>query len=89
MEHNGIKVEFIGQICEFLLALRYRRRSVGRVVFPQERSNPYEFLTLQQELVAPGELKHSVNYDFEFKNVEKQYETYRGINVRLRWVVGR
>lgn len=40
-----------------------------------------------QELANPGELKHTVSYDFEFKNVEKQHESYRGINVRLRYFV--
>jgi vacuolar protein sorting-associated protein 26 len=44
-------------------------------------------LTLQQELTTPGELKHTVAFDFEFKNVEKQYECFRGINVKLRYFI--
>lgn len=49
-----------------------------------DRGNHYEFLSLSQELAAPGELKASQTYDFDFRNVEKQYESYQGINVKLR-----
>lgn len=44
-------------------------------------------MTLSQELAAPGELRQNSTYDFEFKNVEKQYECYIGINVKLRYFV--
>jgi vacuolar protein sorting-associated protein 26 len=50
-----------------------------------DRGNHYEFLSLGQELAAPGELQHPQNFDFNFKNVEKQYEAYNGINVKLRY----
>jgi len=36
-------------------------------------------------LEAPGELGEDKGYPFEFKNVEKQYDTYSGNNVRLRY----
>src|SRR4051812_34165809 len=52
-----------------------------------DRGNHYEFLSLNQELAAPGELQHPQTYDFNFKNVEKQYESYNGINVKLRYFV--
>ena len=52
-----------------------------------DRGNHYEFLSLGQELAAPGELQHPQTFDFNFKNVEKQYESYSGINVRLRYFV--
>ncbi|KAF9369460.1 hypothetical protein CPC16_004496, partial [Podila verticillata] len=48
-----------------------------------DRGNHYEFRTIQQELAVPGELRSSTNFDFEFKNIEKQYESYHGINVKL------
>ena len=41
-------------------------------------------MSLVQELASPGEIRQSVALDFDFKNVEKQYESYAGINVRLR-----
>ncbi|KAI8976940.1 vacuolar protein sorting-associated protein 26-domain-containing protein [Pilobolus umbonatus] len=64
LEHNGIRVEFVGSIAK-----------------------SHEFLTLSQELAAPGELRQNTAYDFEFKNVEKQYECYNGINVKLRYFI--
>lgn len=52
-----------------------------------DRGNHYEFLSLVQELAAPGELLHPQSFPFNFKNVEKQYESYNGINVKLRYFV--
>lgn len=51
-----------------------------------DRGHHHEFLSLSQELAAPGELRQAQTYDFMFKNVEKQYESYQGINVKLRSV---
>lgn len=44
-------------------------------------------MSQQAELAAPGELRNATDYAFEFKNVEKQYEAYHGVNVRLRYFV--
>lgn len=52
-----------------------------------DRGNHHEFLSLAQELAAPGELQHPQTFEFNFKNVEKQYESYNGINVKLRYFV--
>lgn len=41
-------------------------------------------MSLVQELAAPGEMRSAQTFDFEFKGVEKQYESYHGINVKLR-----
>lgn len=46
-----------------------------------------EFLSLATELAAPSILTHPETYPFEFKNVEKQYESYRGKNARLRYYI--
>ncbi|CEP11793.1 hypothetical protein [Parasitella parasitica] len=70
LEHNGIKVEFVGSIELFY-----------------DKGKSHEFLTLSQELAAPGELRQNAVFEFEFKNVEKQYECYNGINVKLRYFV--
>lgn len=51
-----------------------------------DRGSHYEFLSLSQELAAPGEMRQAQTFDFHFKNVEKQYESYMGINVKLRYV---
>lgn len=68
LEHQGIKIEFIGQI-EILY----------------DRGNHHEFTNLVKELARPGELMQNVSYPFEFARVEKPFEIYSGINVRLRY----
>jgi hypothetical protein len=49
-----------------------------------DRGHHQEFLSLSQEVAAPGDLRQAQTFDFLFKNVEKQYESYLGINVKLR-----
>ena len=51
-----------------------------------ERGHHHDFLSLTQQLAAPGELRTAQAFDFEFRNIEKQYESYHGINVKLRSV---
>ena len=51
-----------------------------------DRGHHHEFLSLSQELAAPGEMRQAQTFDFLFKNVEKQHESYTGINVKLRRV---
>jgi len=68
VEHQGVIIEFIGQIEMFY-----------------ERGNNYEFLSLVKELDSAGEITTDKEYGFEFANVEKQFESYNGINVRLRY----
>jgi len=58
---------------------------IGLIEYLYDRGNPYEFSTLSRELEVPGTLEDSKKYLFEFNNVEKQYETYVGNNVRLRY----
>ncbi|KAI8639140.1 vacuolar protein sorting-associated protein 26-domain-containing protein [Parasitella parasitica] len=71
VDHNGIKVSFIGSIDLF-----------------HESSKSYSFLNLSQDLMSTGELtQQTTTFDFEFKNVEKQYECFNGANVRLRYYV--
>lgn len=59
---------------------------IGLVELFYDRGHHHEFLSLSQELAAPGEMRQAQNYDFNFKNVEKQFESYQGINVKLRCV---
>ena len=60
---------------------------IGLIELLQDRSNTYEFTSLVRELEAPGELHGSKAYPFEFTGVDKQFESYDGINVRLRYFV--
>ncbi|CAF3944063.1 unnamed protein product [Rotaria sp. Silwood2] len=68
VEHQGIRLEFIGQI-EML----------------NDRSTVHEFINLSKLLAFPGELTENTSIDFHFPNVEKPYESYIGINVKLRY----
>lgn len=70
IEHNGIKVELLGQIEMYF-----------------DRGNFYDFTSLVRELDVPGELYEKKLYPFEFSTVEMPYETYNGVNVRLRYVL--
>lgn len=58
---------------------------VGQIELFYDRGNHYEFTSLVRELAPQGELTENKTYTFDFMNVEKQYESYNGINVRLRY----
>jgi len=60
---------------------------IGSIEMYYDRGSHYEFLSLLQELAAPGEMRNNQSFDFEFKNVEKAYESYHGINVKLRYFI--
>jgi len=49
--------------------------------------NVYDFLSVVKELEPAGELKESKTYPFEFDNVERQHESYNGINIFLNYYV--
>lgn len=66
-EHQGIRVELIGQIDLFY-----------------DRNNPHTFLSLYKDLARPGELMQQQTFNFEFLNVSKPYESYTGVNCKLR-----
>mmetsp|Transcript_8897 Transcript_8897/g.13283 ORF Transcript_8897/g.13283 Transcript_8897/m.13283 type:complete len:266 (-) Transcript_8897:166-963(-) len=58
---------------------------LGHIEMLFDRSNPYEMLQLVKELDSAGEITGKKSYAFEFGNVVKNYETYNGHNVRLRY----
>jgi len=60
---------------------------VGSIELFYDRGHHHEFLSLSQELAAPGELRQAQTFEFSFKNVEKQFESYQGINVKLRYFI--
>jgi len=41
-----------------------------------DKSQNFQFLNLTRELEPPGTLSDNSTYDFDFKNVEKSYESY-------------
>lgn len=46
-----------------------------------------EFLSLATELAAPSTISKSETFAFEFQNVQKQYESYRGKSATLRYYI--
>jgi len=69
IDHGGIKIQFIGQI-----ELYY------------DKGNRFDFTSLQFDLASSGYVQGApVQLQFEFLNAEKQYESYNGANVRLRY----
>ncbi|KAI5209647.1 vacuolar protein sorting-associated protein 26 [Aureobasidium subglaciale] len=60
---------------------------IGTIEMFFDRGTHHEFLSMQTELAAPGDLQHPQTFPFTFKNVEKPYESYSGVNVRLRYFV--
>nr|GLL23178.1 vacuolar protein sorting-associated protein 26A [Ipomoea trifida] len=77
IEHNGIKVELLGQI---------GTASEQNSFFPL-RYLISDFFLVVRELDVPGELYERKTYPFDFSTVEMPYETYNGVNVRLRYVL--
>jgi vacuolar protein sorting-associated protein 26 len=68
-EHNGIKVELIGVIENY-----------------KDKSKSSRFIALTRDLEAPGQLNNEItHFEFDFSNVEKQFETYKGRNVCVRY----
>jgi len=58
---------------------------IGNIEMYFDRGTHLEFLSLTKELARPGDLTQNASFDFEFNQVEKPYETYAGVNVRLRY----
>jgi len=60
---------------------------LGIIQMFNDRSSSSEFVCLSKELARPGELSHSNSYPFEFREVEKPFETYYGATVRLKYLL--
>merc|ERR1719353_2128758 len=60
---------------------------VGQVDMLFDKSASYDFFTITKDLEPPGAMFESKQYKWKFGAVDKQNETYHGINVRLRYFV--
>ena len=60
---------------------------LGQIELYFDRGNAHDFVSLVREVMTPGELVAPMSVPFEFKDVQLPYETYQGINVRLRYAV--
>lgn len=73
LEHSGIKIELVGEIIMY-----------------QDARETFDFIYLNKELVAPGVLDkvgEELTFPFEFSQVEKPFESYRGIHADVRYYI--
>ena len=70
-EHNGIKVELVGLIENY-----------------KDKRQNSKFISLTKDLEPSGFLNNEITQlEFEFSGVEKQYETYRGLNTGVKYAI--
>lgn len=60
---------------------------IGQVDMINQKSQSYDFFAITKDLEPPGSLYESKQYKWKFGAVDKQNDTYAGINVRLRYFV--
>ena len=60
---------------------------VGIIENNLDKNHNSIFTQLVRDLEPPGSLTDNMSYDFAFNRVEKQFETYNGINVRVRYFI--
>lgn len=66
-EHTGIRIQLVGCIEHF-----------------QDKKNSSKFITLNRDLEPPGIINNDITQiPFKFNNVDMQYETYYGLNMRV------
>lgn len=75
--NKGKKIEHLGVRVEL----------IGIIENLYDKNQNSQFLCLVRDLEPPGTLTDNVSYDFQFNRVEKQYETYNGIVVKLRYFI--
>ena len=73
----GKKIEHLGIKVEL----------IGQIEMYYDRGNFTDFTSLVRELDSPGVLLRDQRYQFDFGSVDKPYESYNGLNVRLRYFV--
>jgi vacuolar protein sorting-associated protein 26 len=70
-EHQGVKIDLIGVIEHI-----------------QDKKNVSRFIALTRDLEPPGLLSSELTtLSFNFTNVEKQYETFKGNNILVRYLL--
>uniref|UniRef100_A0A7S2WPG7 Vacuolar protein sorting-associated protein 26 n=1 Tax=Rhizochromulina marina TaxID=1034831 RepID=A0A7S2WPG7_9STRA len=60
---------------------------IGQIEMYYDRGNSTEFCSVVRELAVAGVLTETSNFDFDFVSNDKPYESYSGMNVRLRYFV--
>jgi vacuolar protein sorting-associated protein 26 len=62
-----------------------RLELIGQIELYYDRSNHHVFAQLSKLLNYPGEINENMSIDFNFASVDKQHESYIGVNVKLRY----
>ncbi|AAS52507.1 AEL178Cp [Eremothecium gossypii ATCC 10895] len=75
VEHLGIRVSLVGSVDTTKSSSEAKKRAIDT------------FLSLSADICPPGELVHSQSFPFNFKDVEKRYESYRGKNIDVMFYV--
>ncbi|KAF1657414.1 UNVERIFIED_CONTAM: Vacuolar protein sorting-associated protein 26, partial [Eudyptes robustus] len=78
----GIRLKKAGQKLEHQ---GIRIELLGQIEVYYDRGNQHEFLCLAKELARPGDLTSNAVFSFSFANVSKPYESYMGVNVKVRY----
>ena len=73
----GKKIEYTSITCEF----------IGVIETFGEKSQSNQFITVTKELDQVGIITSTKAYNFDFTSIKKEYETYYGVNVSLRFAV--
>jgi len=60
---------------------------IGQIELLFSGGAPFEFSSLVKELDHPGTLDRVKSYTFDFAGLETPYESYDGLNVRVRYLV--
>ncbi|CCF55521.1 hypothetical protein KAFR_0A00830 [Kazachstania africana CBS 2517] len=86
LEHLGVKVSIIGSID---MAKTNGSTSGTKMSSSSDvrKKAVDQFLCLSYDLCPAGELTHSQNFPFLFKDLAKRYESYRGKNVDVSYYV--
>ena len=70
------KFEYSSVTCEF----------AGIIEVFGEKTQSNNFITVTKELDQEGTITASKTFNFDFTAIKKEYETYYGVNVNLRFV---
>ena len=60
---------------------------IGQIEVLFGGGNPFEFTSLVKELDHPGNLDRVKSFNFDFSGMEEPYESYDGLNVRVRYLL--
>lgn len=64
-----------------------RMELVGSIEMNSDKHGPSDFVALGRELEPQGQITEDMSFAFNFSKVEKQFESYQGVGVRLRYLL--